>query len=346
MPRPCPHDSAALKDKLHRLLRDLAVSFFRLVGSEVRDCRTGRSLGRGLILPWRGRIHLLGFHHSFVPVPQHQPRLTYWHRELAFTAHDEVDFPRTRQIPPPPAQPRVLLLLLDHRPPAAIAKTLALWHAAGLAPDDILLAHGGSTTDFAAIAHPHKFHLAGHSHITRHHQREKQSYRELLTRSTDWLRTQPHTHLLFHEYDHLPLVKNLPARLLDLARREDADLLGVELYRIDSSTHPHWLSNETQTHSAPVALSMLGTGHFWTREAWEAVALDPALADWYLELDMPTTAHRLGFRARRIDDQGRFVKALEKHRPTLEAALQAGAWTLHPAKDPASLDKILSHLSK
>jgi hypothetical protein len=91
---------------------------------------------------------------------------------------------------------------------------------------------------------------------------------------------------------------------------------------------------------------MLGTGHFWTREAWQAVALDPALADWYLELDMPTTAHRLGFRARRIDAQGRFVKALEKHLPTLEAALQAGAWSLHPVKDPSTLEKIHAHLLK
>ena len=333
-----------MPSKLKRLLRDFAVSFFRLVGSEVIDCRTGRSLGRGLILPWRGRIHLLGFHHSFVPVPQHQSRLTYWNREIAFTAHDEVDFPRTRKIQPPPAHPRVLLILLDHRAPDAVAETLSIWNAAGFSADDILLAHGGTASDFSAIAHPHKIHLAESAHLTSHHQREKQSYRELLALSADWLRTRSHTHILFHEYDHLPLVKNLPDLLLDLARHEDADLLGVELYRVDSSTHPHWLSNETQTYNAPTALSMLGTGHFWIREAWEAVALDPALAGWYLELDMPTTAHRHGFRLRRIDAQGRFVKALEKHRPSPEVAIQAGAWSIHPVKNPAETAFIRNHL--
>jgi len=333
-----------MPSKLKRLLRDFAVSFFRLVGSEVIDCRTGRSLGRGLILPWRGRIHLLGFHHSFVPVPQHQARLTYWNREIAFTAHDEVDFPRTRKIQPPPAHPRVLLILLDHRAPDAVAETLSIWNAAGFSADDILLAHGGTASDFSVIAHPHKIHLAESAHLTSHHQREKQSYRELLALSADWLDTRPHTHILFHEYDHLPLVKNLPDLLLDLARHEDADLLGVELYRVDSSTHPHWLSNETQTYNAPTALSMLGTGHFWIREAWQSVALDPALAGWYLELDMPTTAHRHGFRLRRIDAQGRFVKALEKHRPSPEVAIQAGAWSIHPVKNPAETAFIRNHL--
>lgn len=330
--------------KIKRLLRDLAVSFFRLIGSEVIDSRAGRSLGRGLILPWRGRIHLLGFHHSFVPVPQHQNRLTYWHRELAFTAHDEVDFPRTRKVSASPVEPRPLLLLLDHRPPGAVAETLAVWNSAGLAAGDILLVHGGSASDFAGVAHPNKLHLAGRAHTTTHHQREKQGYSELLALSCEWLRTQPHTHILFHEYDHLPLAKNLPARLLELARREDADLLGVELYRVDASTHPHWLSNESKTYNSPVALSMLGTGHFWTREAWEAVALDRTLDGWYLELDMPTTAHRLGFRARRIDRQGRFVKALEKHRPAFEAAVEAGAWSLHPVKDGPTIARIQAHL--
>jgi hypothetical protein len=344
--RPDRHAAVrTLSLKLKRFLRDLAVSFFRLIGSEVFDSRTGRRLGRGLIVPWRGRIHLLGFHHAFVPVLQPQPRLTYWHQEIAFTAHDEVDFPRTRKKSQQPSPPCVLLLLLDHRSPEAVAQTLALWHAAGFVAADILLAYGGTDSDFAAISHPHKFHLTGHGHLTRHHQREKQSYRELFSHAAEWLRDNPHTHVLFHEYDHLPLVKNLPARLLDLAGREDADLLGVELYRIDTTTHPHWLANETHPYAAPVTLSMLGTGHFWTREAWEAVALDHTLADWYLELDMPTTAHRLGFRARRIADQGRFVKALEKHRPTLDAALSSGAWTLHPVKDTAAFPQIHAHLT-
>jgi len=337
-----------LSSKLKRFLRNVAVTFFRLVGTEVHDYRTGRSLGRGLILPWRGRIHLLGFHHAFVSVPLPQKRLTYWHQALAFTAHDEVDHPRTRPREKPPIacdQARVLVLLLDHRAPEAVEKTLSVWHAAGFAPADILLAYGGNAADFAAIAHPNKFHLSGQSHTTGHHQREKQSYREILTRSTTWLRDLPHTHILFHEYDHLPLVPNLPARLVNLLNSENADLLGYELYRRDNSTHPHWLANETLTYNAPTAVSMLGTGHFWTSEAWQAVSLDHTLADWYLELDMPTTAHRLGFRLRRHISQNSFVKALENDRPSLEAALASGAWTLHPVKDAKTLTLIRSHLN-
>lgn len=329
--------------KTKRLLRDLAVAIFRLIGSEVRDPRTGRSLGRGLILPWRGRIHLLGFHHTLLPHPLHQPRLTYWRQTLAFTTHDELDTPRHQPIHSPPS-PRVLLLLLDHRPPTAIHHTLSIWHAAGFAPDDILLAHGGPASSLPHIHHPHTIQLQTTHHLTTHHQREKQSYRELLTATTRWLHHRPHTHILFHEYDHLPLVHHLPARLLTLLQHENADLLGYELYRRDRTTHPHWLSNETTTHDPLPAISMLGTGHFWTRPAWETVSLDHTLAHWYLELDMPTTAHRHGYRLRRHTAQNPFVKALQKHRPHLEAAITAGAWTLHPVKDPASLDRILAHL--
>jgi hypothetical protein len=57
------------------------------------------------------------------------------------------------------------------------------------------------------------------------------------------------------------------------------------------------------------------------------------LASWYLELDIPTTAHRLGYRIRKIPLQGRFVQNLVSNRPSPAEAQKCGAWTLHPVKD-------------
>ena len=49
--------------------------------------------------------------------------------------------------------------------------------------------------------------------------------------------------------------------------------------------------------------------------------------------DLPTTAHRLGYRLREIPAQGAFVQNLPQNRPDPYSARAAGAWTLHPVKD-------------
>jgi hypothetical protein len=55
--------------QLKQAIRDTGVWFFRLIGSEIQDCRTGKPLGRGLIFYWGGRVHLLGCDCAVVPVP-------------------------------------------------------------------------------------------------------------------------------------------------------------------------------------------------------------------------------------------------------------------------------------
>jgi len=320
--------------QLQQVIRDAGVWFFRLIGSEIRDCRTGKPLGRGVVFYWGGRVHLLGCDCAVVPVPMPQSRLTYWTQSIGFTAHPEVDFPRSRpksdlSIPPD----RVLLLLLDHRDPASVEKTICLWTKAGFDRENVLLAYGGSQDAFQKISHPQKFLLTESKHKTSDHQRERQSYREIFSRTTDCMHDRPFTHILFQEYDHLPMVSDLPARMLCCLAEQEADVLAYHLGRVDASTNPHWLATVTDTYDQPIALSMLGTGHFWTREAWEAVSGDIALADWYLELDLPTTARRLGYRLREIPAQGGFVQNLPTKRPDPHSALAAGAWTLHPVKD-------------
>ncbi len=70
----------------------------RLLGSKLVDTENGRVIGRALLLPWRGRILVLGLSPSqpVRPVFLAQRRLTYWKQELGFTTHPPPDFPRER----------------------------------------------------------------------------------------------------------------------------------------------------------------------------------------------------------------------------------------------------------
>lgn len=66
------------------------------LGSDIRDVTTGEHIGRAILLPWRGRILLIGkgvAGYSLVPRFYPQKRLTFWKVELGFTRHPAPDFP-------------------------------------------------------------------------------------------------------------------------------------------------------------------------------------------------------------------------------------------------------------
>ena len=85
----CP----TMKRFLVRKLRDLGLAIARLFASDLVDFRTGKKIGRALLLPWRGKIHVIGLNESvqvaFIP----QERLTFWKQEIGFTVHPPPDFP-------------------------------------------------------------------------------------------------------------------------------------------------------------------------------------------------------------------------------------------------------------
>jgi hypothetical protein len=75
-----------------RLIREAA----RFLGSRLYDEETGRFLGRAFVLPWRGRIVLIGYTGLMPlrPVVRCDFHLNYWKLTLGFTAPREPDFPR------------------------------------------------------------------------------------------------------------------------------------------------------------------------------------------------------------------------------------------------------------
>jgi len=93
---------------MKKTLRNIGVILMRALGSDLVDAETGRVIGRALLLPWRGRIVVLGLspEQPVRPVFVTQERLTYWKQEIGFTAHPPPDFTSGRDSddnPHPPA---------------------------------------------------------------------------------------------------------------------------------------------------------------------------------------------------------------------------------------------------
>ncbi len=240
---------------------------------------------------------------------------------------------------------KVLTLLLSHQPPQQLARVLELWQQ--LAPaTTILIAYGGPDSLFRDIGWEDKVFIADARLRTRDHQRERQSYTPVMQAALAWLQPRAEFEFVhFTEFDHVPLVADVHARMLARLRVERADVLAFHLQRIDGTSHPHYLHHAadppfhrylreiTTRRDCSVVLSMLGTGSFWTREAFDAVAARAEPFPFYTELYLPTVAHHLGFRVRDFAEQGKFVQATGEFGAEIASARERGAWTLHPVKN-------------
>lgn len=87
-----------MKQKPRMLLRRVGLGIARLFASDLHDYATGERIGRALLIPWRGKVHIIGLETTVRPVFLPQKRLTYWKQELGFTQHPPPDFPNVRQL--------------------------------------------------------------------------------------------------------------------------------------------------------------------------------------------------------------------------------------------------------
>ena len=243
---------------------------------------------------------------------------------------------------------RVLNLILSHQPARAVSTMIAWWKEY-VPIESILIAHGGKRTDFEAIDHEQKIFVDDPRLRTKDHQRELQSYTRLFQAAAKFLdaKGEEWECVYFAEYDHVPLVRDLNKRQMARLSEERADVLGFHLHRVDGTSNPHFLyhvANDgfmrfwqsiTRRAEASVVLSMFGSGSFWKRDAFCAVAKFDEPFPIYMELYLPTLAHHLGFRLRDFPDQNQFVRVLENERCSIEQARLKGAWSLHPVKEPS-----------
>jgi hypothetical protein len=239
---------------------------------------------------------------------------------------------------------RVLDVLLVHQNAATLAPVLAWWNRT--APSStLLLAHGGTAADFEALPVPDKIHVADARLRTRDHQRDKQGYTRLWREVAAWPRFRDHSHILFMEYDHLPLHARFREEWLARMEETGADVLGHHVQRIDGTSHPHALYHEADPRftsfwkslsvrpDPSVVLSMFGSGSLWTREAFASVAAVAEPFPVYLEIWLPTVAHHLGYRVVDLHAQNRWVRNLGDGLSWINQARAAGAWTVHPVKN-------------
>jgi hypothetical protein len=239
----------------------------------------------------------------------------------------------------------VLNLILSHQPAAAISRMLTHWNQC-VPKESILIAYGGTKSQFDAVQHSQKFFVDDPRLRTRDHQREFQSYTRLFQAAAEFLERQGDQFRFVHfaEYDHLPLVPDLNERQIERLTAEGADLLGFHVHRVDGTNNPHFLYHMaddkfrsywpkiSRRADTKVVLEMSGSGSFWNREAFCAVCAIEGPFPIYMELYLPTLAHHLGFRIRDFGEQDRFVRVLKDETSYVDQAREEGAWTLHPVK--------------
>jgi len=84
-----------MTDYKQLVLRPLFIGLINLLSSKIRDMDTGECIGRALIIPWRGRILIMGegvAGYALVPKFCAQTRITFWKCELGFTRHSPPDY--------------------------------------------------------------------------------------------------------------------------------------------------------------------------------------------------------------------------------------------------------------
>lgn len=239
--------------------------------------------------------------------------------------------------------PDVLNVLMLHQGPAFVDQLLRYW-APVAGAENLLVVHGGTESDFGELRHAAKIFVADPRLRTRDHPRERQSITAVLHAVRDWMGGRDFPFLSFCEYDHLPLVRDLNARQIERLEKEQADVLAFALKRVDGTSDPHYLYHAADPRFHPffasvscraeplTTLSVLGTGSFWRRRAFDTVAARDEPFPMYQEIYIPTLAHHLGFRVRDFGEQNAFVSPAGERGGEMESARAAGAWTLHPVK--------------
>jgi hypothetical protein len=263
---------------------------------------------------------------------------------MGFTTHPRPDYTRISKESMVQESPRVINLLITHRAGRAFEQLMEIWRPV-CRTEDLWIAFGGKRSDFDAIDYPRKVFIEDKGLRRLDNQREKQSYTGIFHAMASVIQEENPDYIYFCEYDHLPLVPDLNKMQIAEIIRENADVMGHWLYRVDGTNNHHFLYHESDPQFLPywksiscredsnVILSMFGSGSLWTREAFLAIASRSQQIPCYLELYLPTMAHHLGFRVRGWDESRHLLSNLPTPSVSMEEAHRRGCWTVHPVKN-------------
>lgn len=331
------------------IFRDYALRFLNLFASDIPDCVTGKSLGRGLVIGCGSTPIVMG-HLGLPPlIPKFLPqkRLTYWKQEIGFTTHPSPDFSRLHEVLTEDSEAqncRVMNLLLTHFIGEKLERLLEYWKPV-CSVENLWIAFGGTREDFEKLDYPRKVFIDDAKLRTRDHQRERQSYNGIFKAMAPVVERENPDFIYLCEYDQIPVVADLNERQLRAIQAENADVMGHWLYRVDGTGHAHFLFQESnpsfdrflksisKRNDPSVVLTMFGSGSFWSREAFLAIATQEQTIECYLELYLPTVAHHLGFRVRGWNEDQHLISNLPSPTVTVEEARKRTSWTVHPVKE-------------
>jgi hypothetical protein len=235
------------------------------------------------------------------------------------------------------------LVLLTHEDSLRVKRMVDYWTET-THPAVIIVAYGGARQEFDKLE-CRKVFIEDPRLRTRDHQRERQSYTGVLRAVIEEISDDDWEWLYLAEYDMLPLDRLLFDRFAIRARSENADLLGHRMWRLDDTLHPHfashlytkkwmeWIASISKRSDTRVVLSCMGCGQFWHRMALQNVISigEPEYA--YLELQLPTVAHHLGYRVRGLGDQDQYISNHLEDGVSPTQMRNTGAWVMHPLKD-------------
>lgn len=79
---------------MQKFIRAAGLAIAHILGTRIVDQETGRDLGRAFLIPWRGKVHVIGLETPVRAVFLPQKRLTFWKQEIGFFTHPSPDFPK------------------------------------------------------------------------------------------------------------------------------------------------------------------------------------------------------------------------------------------------------------
>jgi hypothetical protein len=238
---------------------------------------------------------------------------------------------------------RALIFLLTHQNAEDTQIRVETWLQV-VPPEDLVIVSDQSEEEFAKIPHPHKIRSVDPRRMTRDHQRELQSVTSACQEVSRWMVGQDFTHVFMAEFDLFPLTRELLPRLREILEESGADILAHELKRVDRTNNASYLYHSGRPGFAEfwrkvsvrkgkdTILSMLGTGSFWKRAAFDAVCAHDEPMPMYLEIYLPTLAHHLGYRLIDLGPESRYVRGPGDFSDRIEEARATGALFIHPVK--------------
>jgi hypothetical protein len=317
------------------------------LGSKLRTV-DGTTICRAFLLPWAGRIHVIGLPNDVQlrPIPLPTANLSYWRQSIAWEQAGAID--DARLLPPRSisAEKRIATIVICHLDAAQTLAVYRQWKAND--PEAIvLIAYGGDSAEFEKLDPSIEAVFIGDEKLrTTAHVRERQEYQGIIQNAYHWLqeRRTPVSHIHMVEFDVFPAVEEAGKRLAEILEADHADLLGYGLRDLSGAIHPHntyelsnasfmeFLRKISIREETDRIVTMLGCSSLWRFECFEAIA-STAIPEVYLEVGIPSTAHHLGYRVRPVPPSQEASVTFQGDRSNeIDHFRKHGAILVHPCK--------------